>query len=546
MSPDLSRVPFEEMNAKKTETSYDAYDVELPQEKGDVKRVNVKRSLKERHVSMIAIGGTIGTGLFIGLSGPLTYAGPVNSLIAYLFVGSLGYFVTQSLGEMATFTPIAGSFCVFNARYLSKSLGFATGWLYWWSWSVTFAIELSIVGQVIQYWDDTVPIWGWIVIFYVILVGLNFVPVQFYGEVEFWMAAGKVLAILGFIIYALCMVCGAGSTGPVGFRYWLNPGPWGPGLFVDNINTARFLGWLSSLINAAFTFLGVELTGVTAGETNNPRKSVPKAINKVVFRIFVFYILSLFFVGLLVPYNDPKLSSADSFISSSPFVVAIQNSGTKVLPDIFNAVIIITIISAGNSDIYIGSRTLYSMANSGVAPAFFARTTSWGVPYYGVICSSLVGLLAFLNLSNSGITVFNWLVSISAVSSLIAWQFIAVSHIRFMQTLKDRGMSRNDLPFKAVGMPYGAWYCAIAVCIILFIQGYNVFFDFNAADFFASYISLILFFVLWIAAQIYHRERPLKRLCDVDIDTDRLDIDEIVYDDVAPKNLWEKIWDFIL
>ncbi|VEU21001.1 DEKNAAC101811 [Brettanomyces naardenensis] len=500
---------------------------------GVIHEARVKRGLKTRQITMIALGGTIGTGLFIGTSAPLHQAGPVNALIAYLFFGVLAYFVTQSLGEMATHTPIAGSFCVFNTKYLSRSIGLSTNWLYWFQWPITFAVELFAIAQVIEYWTDKVPNWAWMLIFFVILTTANFFPVGFYGEVEFWVALVKVLAIMGFIIYALCMVCGAGKQGPIGFRYWRNPGPWGAGAgLVSNVNTDRFLGWLSSLINAAFTYQGVEFTGISAGESANPRKSVPKAINKVIFRILLFYILTLFFMGLLVPYNDPNLTNDTTFISSSPFLISIQNCGTPILPDIFNAVMLCTIISAGNSDIYIGSRVLYAMAGT-TAPSIFRRTTKQGVPYIGVIVSSSLGLLAFLNISNSGQTVFNWLMDISAVAGMIDWIFISLAHLRFQAILKSRNISRDTLPYKATGMPFFAWFTAISLTIITFVQGYTVFFNFSVADFFADYISLILFFAIWFGSQftLYRKDSWLVPIDQVDILSEARKIDEEVWDD---------------
>ncbi len=236
--------------------------------------------------------------------------------------------------------------------------------MYWFSWAITFALELSVVGQIIEYWTFSVPLAAWIAIFWVILFSMNLFPVKFYGEVEFWVASIKIIAIIGFIIYAFIMVCGAGVTGPVGFRYWRHPGAWGPGYLFEGTAKGRFLGWVSSLVNAAFTYQGTELTGITAGESKNPRKSVPKAINTVFFRILIFYILSLFFVGMLVPFDDPKLNSDSSYVASSPFIIAIQNSGTPVLPHIFNAVILLTIISAGNSNVYVGSRILYALSQN--------------------------------------------------------------------------------------------------------------------------------------------------------------------------------------
>ncbi|SCW03070.1 LAFE_0G02278g1_1 [Lachancea fermentati] len=509
---------------------------------GSVKEKTVKRGLKPRHISMIALGGTIGTGLFISISAPLANAGPVGALIAYMFMGTLAYMVTQALGEMATFIPVTSSFMVFTQRFMSPALGAANGYMYWLSWSITFALELSVVGQVIQFWTDAVPLAAWIAIFWVILTCANLIPVKFYGEIEFWIACIKVIAIVGFIIYCLCMVCGAGVTGPVGFRYWRNPGPWGPGIISSNVNEGRFLGWVSSLISAAFTYQGTELVGITAGEAANPRKSVPKAINKVFFRILFFYILSLFFIGLLVPYNDPKLTSSDSYISSSPFVIAIENSGTKVLPHIFNAVILTTIISAGNSDVYVSSRVLFSMANNGLAPKFLKRATASGIPYAAVLVTSLMGFLAYLDISNGASVVFTWLLNITAVAGFFAWLLISMAHIRFMAALKYRGISRDDLPFKAKLMPWGSYYASFFIAVIIIIQGFTAFCPFNVSNFFAAYISVILFFVIWIGFQIFFRGPILVDIKDIDLDTDRTEIDNIIWEEEEPKNLWEKFW----
>lgn len=541
---------IEKLSEKKS--AYDIDDINSQDDiEGYVHETKVKRGLKQRHVSMIALGGTIGTGLFVGTATPLQLSGPVNTLIAYLFFGALAYSVTQSLGEMATHTPVAGSFCTFNTKYLSKAIGFATNWCYWFSWAITFAIELFAVGQVIEYWTLAVPTWAWILIFYFVLTGANFVPVRYYGEVEFWIAFIKVIAIVGFLIYALCMVCGAGVTGPVGFRYWRHPGPWGAGAgLVKNKNTDRFLGWVSSLINAAFTYQGVELTGISAGESANPRKTVPKAINKVIVRILLFYILTLFFVGLLVPYNDPALASTTNFISSSPFLISITNSGTPVLRHIFNAVMLATIISAGNSNVYIGSRVLYSMAGT-TAPKFFALTNRHGVPYVGVITTSLFGLLAFLNVSNSGKTVFNWLMNISALAGLISWCFITAAHLRFMTILKSRNISRDTLPFKANFGPIITWITEFFLVLIVFIQGYAAFFNFTANDFFASYISLIMTVVFWIVAQLtYYRHDPwLIPTDEVDLDSEARNVDDEVWEDEEEnekKSLYDRFWDVLL
>lgn len=518
-------------------------------ENGDVTETKVKRGLKARHMSMIALGGTIGTGLFVGISTPLADAGPVNSLVLYIFVGSIVYIIVQALGEMSTYIPIAGSFTVYNTRFLSKPLGAANGWLYWYNWAVTFAVEVSVIPSIINFWTDKVPIAAWVTIFLILITLANLCSVKIYGETEFWVLGLKVVAIMGWLIFALCMVCGAGDQGAVGFRYWRNPGVVGDGVgLVKNLNTDRFLGWISSLINAAFTFQGCETTSIASGECANPEKTIPKLIKKVIFRILFFYIFSLFFIGLLVPYNDPQLNSNESYTASSPFIIAIINSGTPILPHIFNAVIFITVVSAGNSDVYLGSRVLYGLAESGIAPKIFTRCTKSGVPYVSVLTTAVIGCLAYLSCSNGGTTAFNWLVNISTVAGLIAWAFIPLCHIRFVQALNLQGKTRDDLPFKGHFLSWGNYYVVFFITLITLIQGYDVFFHFNAADFFTAYISLIIFVVLWIVFQIYYREKRLIiPLEEVDIDSDRRKLENTVWidddeDDMLNKNLWEKFW----
>ena len=515
----------------------------------------VQRNLKARHMSMIAIGGTIGTGLFISTGSTLKAAGPVSAVISFLFMTTLAFSVTQSLGEMATYIPVTGSFAQFIARWCSPALGAANGWIYWFSWAITFALELSVVGQIIDRWTTKVPLAAWISIFFVLLTISNMFPVKYYGEIEFWIASIKVIAVVGWILYAFIMVCGAGKTGPVGFRYWRHPGPWGPGMHMDsvnNMNTARFLGWLSSLISAAFTFQGCELVGIAAGETRNPSKTVPSAIRKVLFRILVFYVLCMLFIGLLVPYNDPKLDGDGSYTASSPFIIAMQNSGTKVLPDIFNAVILVTIISAGNSNVYCGSRVLYGLAQSGVAPRFFTWTTKSGVPYVAVLFTAAFGALGYLATSTTGNNAFNWLLNITATAGLIAWGWISASHLRFMNILKSRNMTRDQLPFKAKLMPYNAQYACATIFVLVLIQGYDAFFHIDATKFFTAYISVIFFVVAYIGFHFFFngfgrlaftKEAFLVPLDECDIDTGVRDLDDERWEeDDDPTTLWGKFW----
>lgn len=555
----MSDLPYPSASAEKVTSLKDGNYLQDDESLSELKPAHgtgVKRNLQARHISMIALGGTIGTGLFISTKNAIL-AGPVMALISYLFVTSLAYSVTQSLGEMATYIPVSGSFTQFAARFCSPAIGCANGWLYWFSWAITFALEVSVVGQIIQYWTHAVPLAVWITLFWVLIICTNMVPVKMYGEIEFWVASIKIIAVAGWLIYALCMVCGAGATGPVGFRYWRNPGPWGDGSsfaeYYSNINTARFLAWLNTLITALFTFQGVELVGISCGESANPRKTVPAAVKKVIFRILFFYVLSIFFMGLLIPYNDPKLNDDSEFAASSPYIVAMKNSGTQILPDIFNAVILIAIISAANSNVYSGSRILYGLAQVGTAPKFFLWTTKQGIPYVAVLFTAAFGALGYLVLSNGGNTVFDWLLNITAVSGLISWINISASHIRFMRVLKLRGRSRDELPYKVRWMPWYAHYAFWTNFVLMFLQGFSAFYGITASSFFTAYVSIMLFVFVWVIAHFYYNgwqkawtwRSLLIPLEEIDVDSGVREIDEQVWDESAPTTFWGKFWNFL-
>lgn len=286
-----------------------------------------------------------------------------------MFMASIVLCICQALGEMSTFIPVSSALTVFPGKFLSHAIGFSNAWLYFFNWAITYAVEISVIPQLIAYWNDSVPMWVWILIFWIVITAANFAKVSIYGEVEFVLASIKVLAILGFLIFALCMVCGAGDDGAVGFRYWRNPGPF-HGIISKNKNEAKFLGFVSTFVYSAFSYQGAEMSSVLSGEVKN-RRAISRAFNKVFIRLALFYIGSIFFIGLLVPYNDPRLNSTSSEIASSPFVIAFQRSGVTVLPSLFNAIVLTAVISAANSDLMVGSRVLYSMGCNGSAPRSF-------------------------------------------------------------------------------------------------------------------------------------------------------------------------------
>ncbi|RDW65312.1 amino acid permease-2 [Coleophoma crateriformis] len=510
----------------------------------------VARRLKPRHLQMIAIGGTIGTGLFIGSGSALANAGPVGALLAYIFVGSLVYSVMISLGEMATYIPITGAFTQYATRFVDPSLGFAMGWIYYFSWSLTYALELTATGLIIQYWDERLSIGIFIGVFWAIITAVNFLPVSFYGEFEFWFSTIKVITVVGFLIFAICIDAGAGQNGYLGFHTWKNPGAFVPYLVEGNEALGKFVGFWAVLIQAGFSYQGTELVGIAAGECENPRKNVPAAIKKTFFRILIFFVFTIFFIGLLVPSDSPDLLSAvnsgSTNAAASPFVIAAKLAGVKALPSIINAVLLFVVLSAANSNVYSGSRILVGLAEDGSAPAFFYKTDKRGVPYYSVAFTAMFGLLGFLNLSAGAGTVFTWLQNIVGVGGFINWASINGSHIAFQRALAARNIPRNTLPYVAWWQPYFAWYGLVFNILILLTQGFTSFMPWDTSSFFAAYISVILFVVLYIGHKIVKKTSFVKPI-DADIATGCVDfLDDSQWSISAPTTIWGKVKDLVM
>lgn len=449
----------------------------------------------------------------------------------------------QSLAEMATCIPVSGAFTAYASRFVDHSLGFSMGWIYWFSWAITFALELTATGLIIQYWNDKIPIAVWIAVFWVIITLLNLLPVSMYGEVEFWFSSIKVLTVIGFLIFGICINAGAGKQGYLGFKYWGHPGAFAPydTDIISNDSLAKFVGFWAVMIKAGFSYQGTELVGIAAGETENPRKNVPAAVRKTFYRILIFFVATIFFIGILIPYDNADLLSSASDATASPFVIAAKLAGVPVLPDIINAVLLTVVLSAANSNVYSGSRILVGLAEEGSAPHILTRSTKGGVPFVAVAATSAVGLLAFINISSTGGVVFNWFMSMAGVSGFISWACINLAHIRFMGALQAQGISRDSLPFKAIWQPWFAWFGLIFNVFIIITQGFTGFLPWSTSDFFVNYISLILFVLLYVGHKLWTR-CPLVKLDEADITTGNLENDTTVWDEKVPTTVMAKFW----
>ncbi|KAB8230215.1 hypothetical protein ETB97_005630 [Aspergillus alliaceus] len=506
---------------------------------GDTPPLELQRKLKSRHLQMIAIGGTIGTGLFISSGTAIAHSGPAGALIAYIFVGTIVFSVMSSLGEVATYLPISGSFTSYTARLVDPSLGCAMGWIYWFNWASTYAVELTATGLIIQYWDHQLSIAIFIAIFWVVITLLNFLPVGFYGELEFWFSMIKVVTVIGFMIFAICIDAGVGKQGYLGFHTWKEPGAFAPYLVDSSKPIAKFIGFWAVLVQAGFSYQGTELVGVAAGETENPEKTVPSAIRKTFIRILVFFVLTIFFMGLLVPYDNPNLITDSNDASASPMVIAAKLAGVSTLPSLINAVLLTVVLSAANSNVYSGSRVLLGLAQEKFAPACFGWVTHRGVPYVSVAFTAAFGLLGFMNVSESGGKVFNWLVNISSVAGFICWTAISLSHLAFMRALKARDISRDTLPYKAAWQPYLTWYGLFFSILIILTQGFTAWIPtFNVSDFFVAYICVIIFVVLYAGHKLWFRTGFVHPL-EADLQSGRLQ--NYSWETARPKTWQERL-----
>ena len=442
------------------------------------------RSLKSRHIQFIALGGTIGTGLFLGIGNAFTHAGPLSVLLGYTFTGIAIFAMMQCLGEMATWLPLTGAIPQFCARYVDDALGFAVGWNNWYAASITLCAEISAAALVIGFWEgaQSVNVAVWISIIWLVIIFLNVFAVSLYGEAEFWFASLKIITIVGLLIMAFIVDLGGNPHHErLGFRYWKNPGAMKEYPPQVHGNTGRFLGLFSTLVNAAFSYGGVEMVAVAAGEAENPRRNIPKAVRRVFWRILFFYVLGSLAIGVLVSSEDKGLLDAQADgradAAASPWVIGIKNAGISVLPSIINAVILTSATSSGNAFLYSGSRYLYALAQNRQAPRIFLTCSKKGVPYYAVAMTAIIGALTYLSVDSNGgaAKAFGWFQNLTTIAGLFTWCSICIAYLRFYKALKAQGINRDTLVFKSRFQPYTAWFALIYFAIIIVFNGFAVF-----------------------------------------------------------------------
>lgn len=461
-----------------------------------------KRNIKSRHAQMMAIGGAIGTSLFLGSGQALAVGGPAFLFVAYVLMSSLVYGMITSIVEIATFLPIpGGSMAYFAHRFVSPSLGFALGWLYFYSFGIVVAYEITAASIIINYWPNNVHIAVWITVMMVVILALNFCPVGAYAEAEFWFAGIKVIMILGLLLLSLILMLGGGpSHDRLGFRYWSDPGAVNE--YIVGGAGGRFTAFLYVWVFSTFSFnFSAELMALSAGEMHDPRMNLPKTARRFFFRMIVFYILGSIAIGAICKSTAQGLTTGAGNANASPWVIAIQNAGISVLPSVINAGILTSAWSAGNAYLYMSSRALYSLAKAGDAPRIFTRCNSKGLPVYAVLAASLFAPLAYMDCGQQAGIVFNWFVSLTNTSGYTSWIVCCLVYLRFRKAVNLQGVT---VPWTSWLQPWYSYVCAGFFTFLLLCNGFTVFYpgQWSISSFITNYIGIAVFLALYAGHKI--------------------------------------------
>ncbi|ODQ78335.1 hypothetical protein BABINDRAFT_65824 [Babjeviella inositovora NRRL Y-12698] len=504
----------------------------------------LKRGLKNRHVSLIALAGIIGPGILIGAGGALHSGGPASLIIGFGVVGILAFSVMQSLGELSTMYPSGGAFSTLCNKFVDPAFGAAVGWNYVIVWIAVLSNEYNSVSSIMQYWGPQVPLYGYILMFWALFMAFQFLGVEAFGELEFWLALFKIVGLITFYIFSIIYISGGlPHQKAFGFEYWNNPGAFADG----------FKGVVSVFVFCSTFYSGTESVAIAASESRNPSVAVPSAIRQTFWRILVIYMGVAVFYGVTVPWNDDNLMGSSRTLKS-PITIALTRAGWGSSPHLVNAFILVTCISAVNSSIYIGSRSIINLANEGLAPKFLTYVNKRGVPVCAVVLMNLFGLLSLMNVSTGAANAYSYIVNLSGVSVFIVWGSINFAHLRFRRALKLQGVSTDILPYKAAWFPWLSYVGLFGNVFLGLIQGWSYFKPFDAGNFVDAYILLPVFVIIFFLIKLINKTKWVN-LAEVDLDEGRrkdLDgvdaetlIDSEGFDKAEKKFTWKSLFSWM-
>jgi len=415
-----------------------------------VQQDTLRRALKSRHIQLIALGGAIGTGLFLGVAQTIRLAGP-SVLLGYAIAGLMAFFIMRQLGEMVVDEPVAGSFSHFADKYWGHAAGFISGWNYWAVYILVSMAELSAIGLYMQYWWPALPLWMSALVCFVIVNAINLTSVKSYGELEFWFAIVKVAAIVGMILFGgYLLVSGhAGPQASVTNLWRLG------GFFPHGVS-----GLVMSTAVIMFSFGGLELVGITAAEAEDPSRSIPRATNQVIYRILIFYIGALGVLLSLYPWD--KVATG-----GSPFVLIFREMNSTLVANVLNVIVLTAALSVYNSGVYANSRMLYGLALQGNAPRALGEVSARGIPLAALLVSAVVTAgCVLINYVIPG-RAFGLLMGLAVSALVINWAMISIIHLKFRRQKRERGVATS---FRSLGYPLTNYLCLVFVAGIVWVM----------------------------------------------------------------------------
>lgn len=538
--------PIDEGYNEKKDDTYRPASVEVDGVGGESvqpREEETHRALKPRQISMIALGGAIGTGLVIGSGSSLARSGPGSLFISYVVMGICCYGVLVALGEMSTKYPSKKGFAGHATRCVDPAFGFATALVYLCKYLIISPNQIVAGSLVMGYWNQSINKAAWVTIFIAFVIAINCLGIKWFGEVEFWLSLIKIITLTGLILLGLIIDLG-GVPGQerLGFRYWQDGRAFKP--YKRTGDLGKFLGFVNALVLALFAYMGTELVGVTVGEAKNPRKTVPSAIRKTFYRILFFYIFGVLIVGMIVDSNSTLLAQAakkgtSGGASASPFVVAIESAGIRILPHIINACILLFTLSAANSDQYIATRTLYGMACDSRAPRIFRKCTKRGVPWVAFMFTGAFMGLAYLVASSDALSIFNYFVQSVTVFGSLTWISILASHVAFMRGMKRQGIPRETLPYIAPLQPYLTYVSLFFTSALTLFKGFDAFMPFNYKLFITAYIGIPVYVFGYLGYK-FIRGTSYVRIDQMDLSSGSREFHDIE-DETEEEHVWKEL-----
>ncbi|ETI26948.1 hypothetical protein G647_10047 [Cladophialophora carrionii CBS 160.54] len=482
---------------------------------------HLQRHLNNRQIQLIAIGGSIGTALFVSIGTGLYNGGAGNLFLAYAIQSMVLAMVNNSVAEMSTAYPVSGGFIRLAGKWVDDALGFMCGWNFFFYEALLIPFEISAFTLVLSFWSDRVtepgPIAGVCAGVILAYAAINILAVRAYGEAEFWLSGGKVVLIFSLFFFTfITMVGGNPEHDAYGFRYWTDGQA-----FREKIDTGdlgRLQGFLAALSSALFTVVGPEYISIVAAEAVRPRIYIKAAFKMVYLRFGIFFIGGALAVGIVCSSRDPALENvvlggSNGSAGASPYVIAMENLGISVFPHIVNALMLTSIFSAGNTYTYAAVRTLYGLALEGRAPRFLTYCNRSGVPVYSFCVVMIFPLLSFLQCSSSSSIVITWFVNLVTAGGLIDYIVMCITYIFFHRACKAQGLDRRTLPYYGYFQPFCAWFALIWLFVVTCIYGYTVYLPWDVSNFFSSY-SMQLFipplYIIWKLVKRTKVVRPLE------------------------------------